>query len=100
MDFARQVDPSPPWFTGRAWGVFLVTLYAVVSAAPLVIFATLNRVSDHVRVAEVGVDCAVVGLTILALRFVITARLSWVEEPFGFDLLLAFHSAAAAQPGR
>ncbi|HYQ89129.1 MAG TPA: ferredoxin reductase family protein [Candidatus Binatia bacterium] len=76
-------------------GVFLVTLYPLLAAAPLVIFVTLNPVSDHVRVAEVGVDCAVVGLTILALQFVITARLSWVEAPFGLDVLLVFHRAMA-----
>jgi predicted ferric reductase len=66
-----------------------------LAAAPLVIFAALNRASDHLPVAEVGVDCAVVGLTILALQFVITARLSWVEAPFGLDVLLVFHRAMA-----
>src|SRR5258707_2367424 len=81
----------PVW--GR--GVFFVPLYPLLAAAPLVIFVTLNPVSDHVRVAEVGVDCAVVGLTILALQFVITARLTWVEAPFGLDLLLVFHRAMA-----
>ena len=80
---------------GKAWGVFLAGLYPLLVVTPLVIFAALNRVSDHVRVAEVGVDCAVVGLTILALQFVITARLSWVEAPFGLDVLLVFHRAMA-----
>ena len=75
--------------------MFLVTLYPLLAVAPLVIFATLNRVSDHFRTAEVGVDCAVVGVTILAFQFVITARLSWVEAPFGLDLLLVFHRAMA-----
>jgi predicted ferric reductase len=72
-----------------------VTLYPLLIVLPLVIFATLNRVSDHLRVAEVGVDCAVVAFTILALQFVITARLTWVEAPFGLDLLLMFHRAMA-----
>jgi predicted ferric reductase len=75
--------------------MFLVTLYPLLAVAPLAIFATLNRVSDHLRVAEVGADCAVVGLTILALQFAITARLSWVEAPFGLDVLLVFHRAMA-----
>jgi predicted ferric reductase len=72
-----------------------MTLYPLLAAAPLVILATLNRVSDHLRTAEVGVDCAVVGFTILALQFVITARLSWVEAPFGLDLILIFHRTMA-----
>ena len=94
-DVGPDVDSSRPWFAARAWGAFLVTLYPLLAAAPLVIFAALNRVADHLRMAEVGVDCAVVGLTILALQFVITARLSWVEAPFGLDLLLVFHRAMA-----
>jgi predicted ferric reductase len=92
---AQGADSCRPWFAGMAWGLFLVTLYPLLAAAPLLIFAALNRVADHLRMAEVGVDCAVVGLTILALQFLITARLSWVEAPFGLDVLLVFHRAMA-----
>jgi len=94
-DLSPETDPSQPWFAGTAWGMFLVMLYPFFAAAPLVIFAILNPMSDHLRTAEVGVDCAVVGLTILALQFAITARLRWVETPFGLDLLLVFHRAMA-----
>lgn len=92
---APEAAASAPWFAGRAWGVFLATLYPLLVATPLGALATLNRVSDHFRTAEVGADCAVVGFTILALQFVITARLSWVEAPFGLDVLLLFHRAMA-----
>ena len=80
---------------GKAWGLFLMALYPVLAAAPLVAFANVHRISDHTRGAEVGMDCAVVGFTILALQFLITARLSWVEAPFGLDVLLVFHRAMA-----
>ncbi|HEY3155849.1 MAG TPA: ferredoxin reductase family protein [Candidatus Eisenbacteria bacterium] len=95
VDFAPEADQAAPWFAAKAWGVFLVMLYPLLAAAPLLILAALNRVSDHLRTAEVGVDCALVGLTILALQFAITARLSWVEAPFGLDVLLVFHRAMA-----
>lgn len=85
----------PRWFVGKPWGLFLMALYPVLAVAPLLAFASLNRISDHMRGAEVGVDCAVVGLTILALQFVVTARLPWVEGPFGLDVLLVFHRAMA-----
>src|SRR5262245_25636222 len=94
-DVAPEAIPSPTLFASKVWGVFVVTLYPLLAAAPLAIFAALNRVSDHLRVAEVGVDCAVVGLTILALQFAITARLSWVEASFGLDVLLVFHRVMA-----
>jgi predicted ferric reductase len=83
---------SPP-FARKSWGAFLAALYPLLAVAPLAIFAVLNPRSDHPRVAEIGIDCAVVGFTIVALQFVIAARLSWIESPFGLDLLLAFHRA-------
>ena len=87
--------PVWPWFAGRAWAVLLLTLYPLLAVAPLAAFAILHRGSDHLGGAEVGVDCAVVGFTILALQFVLTARLSWVEAPFGLDVLLVFHRVMA-----
>ena len=94
-EFQRQADPSRPWFANKMWGAFLMVLYPVLVATPLLTFAALNRISDHLRSAELGVDCAVIGFSILALQFVITARLRWVEAPFGLDVLLGFHRAMA-----
>lgn len=94
-ELAAAAAPSAPWFAGKAWGMFLMTLYPLLALAPLAALAALNPVSDHFRSAEAGVDCAVVGYTILALQFAITARLSWVEAPFGLDVLLVFHRAMA-----
>jgi predicted ferric reductase len=62
---------------------------------PLTAFAALSRHSHHAAVAEIGVDCAVVAFTILALQFVVSARLRWIEAPFGLDVLLRFHRTMA-----
>jgi predicted ferric reductase len=90
-------DPSQGWsrFAGKSWGIFLATFYPLLALAPLAILAALKPESDHPRLAEAGVDCAIVGFTILALQFVITGRLRWIEAPFGLDLLLVFHRAMA-----
>ena len=80
---------------GKSWVVFLAILYPVLILAPLTIFAVLNPVSDHSRMEKVGIGCAVVGYTILALQFVITARFAWIETPFGLDVLLVFHRVMA-----
>jgi predicted ferric reductase len=93
--FAPEAQRSASRFAGKPWAVFLATLYPLLCIAPLATFVAVNPQSDHPRAAEAGVDCAVVGFTILALQFVITARLSWVEAPFGLDLLLMFHRAMA-----
>lgn len=82
-------------FAAKPWGIFLAGLYPLLVVAPLASFAALNPQSDHPLAAELGVDCALVGFTILSLQFVITARLSWIEAPFGLDLILAFHRRTA-----
>ena len=79
----------------KAWGGFLMAVYLLLVLAPLAILAALNPTSDHSRTEEVGIGCAVVGLTILALQFVITGRFAWVEAPFGLDVLLVFHRVMA-----
>ena len=80
---------------GKAWGGFLAMLYPLLILTPLAIFAVLNPGSDHSLKEELGMGFAVVGLTILALQFVITARLPWIEAPFGLDVLLVFHRVMA-----
>src|SRR5258708_4384539 len=72
-----------PWFAGKPWAMFLATLYPLLVVAPLAIFVALNPQSDRPLTAEVGIDCAVVGFTIIAMQFVTVARLKWVEAPFG-----------------
>jgi predicted ferric reductase len=91
----RDPDDGPSWFARRPWGIFLAAIYPILALTPLAILAALKPESDHPRLAEVGVDCAVVGFTMIALQFVITARLHWIEAPFGLDLLLVFHRATA-----
>ena len=94
-EFAPETQHPSSRFAGRPWAIFLATLYPLLCISPLATFVALNAQSDHPRAAETGVDCAVVGFTILALQFVITARLRWIEAPFGLDLLLTFHRAMA-----
>ncbi|HXJ70310.1 MAG TPA: ferric reductase-like transmembrane domain-containing protein, partial [Verrucomicrobiae bacterium] len=81
--------------SGAIRAVLLMLLYPLLILAPLATAAALNPTSDHSRTEEVGIGCAAVGLAILALQFVITARLRWVEAPFGLDVLLVFHRVMA-----
>ena len=84
-----------PWFAGVAWGVLLCAAYPLLILAPLTVFAALSPHSHRAVAAEMGVDFAVVAFTILALQLVVTARLRWIEAPFGLDVLLRFHRAMA-----
>jgi predicted ferric reductase len=84
-----------PWYAGAAWGALLCAVYPLLILSPLLAFAVLSPHSHRPQAAELGVDCAVVAFTVIALQFVITARLRWIEAPFGLDVLLQFHRAMA-----
>jgi predicted ferric reductase len=84
-----------PWFAGVAWGALLCAAYPLLIMTPLAVFAVISPNSGHGLIAQMGVHCAVVAFTILALQFVISARLRWLEAPFGLDVVLQFHRAMA-----
>ena len=71
-----------PWFASVAWGALLCAAYPLIILTPLAAFAIVSPTSDHALIVEIGVNGAVVAFTILALQFVISARLRWVEAPF------------------
>jgi predicted ferric reductase len=84
-----------PWFASVAWGALLCAIYPLLILTPLVAFAVLSPRSHRPPAAEMGVGCAVVAFPILALQFVVTGRLRWIEAPFGLDVLLRFHRTMA-----
>ena len=84
-----------PWFASATWGALLCAAYPLLTLAPLTAFAVFSPHSHRAAAAEVGVDSAVVAFTILALQFVVSARLRWIEAPFGLDVLLRFHRTMA-----
>jgi predicted ferric reductase len=91
-------SPTPycaPWFARAAWGTLLCVAYPFLILTPLAAFAALEPRSHHPLAAELGIDCAVVAFTILALQFVLAARLRWIEAPFGLDVVLRLHRTMA-----
>jgi predicted ferric reductase len=84
-----------PWFGKAPWGMVLCALYPSLAIAPLVALHALNRDADYSTITEVGIDCAQVGFALLSMQFVLTARLPWIEAPFGQDVVLRFHRAMA-----
>jgi predicted ferric reductase len=84
-----------PWFAGVAWGALLCAAYPLLILTPLAVFAVASPDSYHAPSAEIGVNCAVVAFTILAMQFVISARPRWLDGPFGLDIVLRFHRTMA-----
>ena len=94
-DRPLSVPYRAPWFASVAWGALLCTVYPLLILTPLAAFALLTPHSHRLQVAEMGVDCAIVAFTILSLQFVLSARLRWLEAPFGLDVVLRFHRTMA-----
>jgi len=81
--------------SGRLAAAVRLVIYGVVALSPLASVAFLRPLTDHGFVYTIGKNLALVGFTILALQFVLSARIPWIERPFGLNVLLQFHKAMA-----
>lgn len=70
-------------------------LYVLIVLTPLIIVGAIRPATDHGFVYTVGKNFALVGFTILAMQFVLSARLPWIERPFGLNMVFHFHKAMA-----
>jgi len=84
-----------PWFARGTWGTLLCALYPLLVLTPLIVFAVALPPSDDAPIAKAAVSCAVVAFSILCLQFLLTARIRWIEAPFGLDVILRFHQGMA-----
>ncbi len=92
---SQQTGPDQgfaPMATERAWwGAVLLIIYALVACSGLIVTAIFGRDNDNGVVYEIGRSFALIGLGIITLQFVLTARLHWAERPFGLDMVLRYH---------
>jgi predicted ferric reductase len=84
-----------PWFSTTPWGALLCAVYPLAAIAPLVALHILSPRTDHSMTTQLGINCALVGFTLLSMQFVLTARLPWIEAAFGLDLIVRFHRVMA-----
>src|SRR5512135_3463146 len=87
----RRASPAIASALGR------ILIYLAVIATPPVLAAMLQqgRHGGHRFVPQLANNLALVGYTIVALQFILAARLKWIERPFGLDMIFAFHKAMA-----
>jgi predicted ferric reductase len=77
-----------------AWAAIArIVLYIIAVITPLVLAAVLRPQAAGSLVYELGRNFALLAFTILALQFVVSARLKWMERPFGLDMIFRFHKA-------
>ena len=81
--------------SGRTGAIARMLMYAAIVLSPLILVALLRPLTDHSFIYTVGKNLALAGFTILAMQFVLSARLKWIERPFGLNVLFHFHKAMA-----
>lgn len=81
--------------SGLTNATFCILLYVAIVLSPLIVVALVRPLTDHSFLQTIGKNLALLGFTILALQFVVSARLKWIERPFGLDVLFHFHKAMA-----
>ena len=69
--------------------------YTGIVLSPLILLAILRPLTDHSFVYTIGKNLALVGFAIFAMQFVVSARIRWIERPFGLNLLFSFHKTMA-----
>jgi predicted ferric reductase len=75
--------------------VFRTLVYLLVVLTPLVLATIFRRETGEPFLSELGKALALVAYAILAMQFVVSARLKWIERPFGLDMVFRFHKAMA-----
>jgi hypothetical protein len=70
--------------------IIRVGLYVIILISPLLLAFVFRPKTDHSFIFEIGKNFTLLGL-IIALQFLLGARIKWIEKPFGLDIVIAFH---------
>lgn len=73
--------------TGIAWAL----IYIFLVLAPLFIMLTGPRAAGREFWRDLSVSLGFIGLAMMALQFVLTARFKWLKAPYGSDIVYHFH---------
>ncbi len=82
-----------PWHMTRWWGVVLALALPTFALAPLLLLISLRTDTPHSPGTEFAIDAALFAFTLLSFQFVLAARFSWLEGPFGLDRIMRLHRA-------
>ena len=77
--------------TNKIVGTLWVSLYSFLVLTPLIILLAGPKFSGRPALLDLSVSLAFAGLAIMAMQFILTARIKKINEPFGTDLIYYFH---------
>ncbi len=72
-------------------GIIWIVLYVFLVFSPILVLLLGPKVSGRPGLLDLSVSMGFVGLAIMALQFVNSARLKFLNQPYGTDLVYHFH---------
>ncbi|MDP2983243.1 MAG: ferric reductase-like transmembrane domain-containing protein [Candidatus Latescibacter sp.] len=70
---------------------FFIAVYLFVVFSPLIIVLFAGIHTGHTIVYELGKAFALTAFTIIAMQFVLSSRVKWMERPYGMGRIFSFH---------
>jgi len=75
-------------------GVFRVLLYLLSVTLPVWLSTWLGLEAEGI-LHDVAINFALVGFMMLMFQFLLAARVKWIEQAFGLDMLIRYHKYVA-----
>lgn len=72
-------------------GVFWIAVYILLATAPLILLKIGETPEGREFWRELSVALGFVGLSMMALQFILTARFKTIKAPYGADVVYHFH---------
>lgn len=72
-------------------GILWATIYTLLVLTPILVLLSGPKNSGRPQLLDLSVSLGFIGLAIMALQFVNSARLKFLNRPFGTDLIYHFH---------
>ena len=72
-------------------GTFWVLLYIILVFSPIIVMLLGPKSTGRPELLDLSVSLGFIGLAVMALQFVNSARLKFLNRPFGTDLVYHFH---------
>jgi predicted ferric reductase len=75
-------------------GLLRVVLYVSIVTLPVWLVTFLSPEAEGI-VRDVALNFGLVGFMMIALQFLVAARVKWIERAFGLDMLIRYHKYVA-----
>lgn len=77
--------------SNRLMGFLWISLYSFLVLVPIIILLAGPKFSGRPALLDLSVSFAFIGLAIMTLQFISSARIKPINKPFGTDLVYHFH---------